>query len=340
MKLRYLLVISLLFLGTGCGTNIGRDSSELSQLWPEIEPFQSGYLQVSDIHEVYYELCGNPEGKAVFALHGGPGGSISPTMRRFFNPEKFLIVLHDQRGAGKSKPVAETRQNTTWDLVEDIERLRKYLNLKKIIIFGGSWGSTLGLTYAETYPDNVSGMVLRGIFLATQQEIDHFYHGGVRKFFPDVYDRMLAALPDPHMRPLPDVLLALVQSQDSTLRAEYSREWARYEFKISLLDIRDEVIEYELSKFDPYAFALLENYYMVNDCFLGESQLLENAHRISHIPITLVNGRYDMICPPVTAYRLHQKLPGSELRIVESAGHWMGERPIKAALLSAMRKFE
>lgn len=341
MKMQTLLVITLLFLSFGCGTNAtGRNSAEDIELWPEIEPFQSGHLKVSEIHEIYYELCGNPEGKAVFVLHGGPGGSSSPNMRRFFNPEKFLIVLHDQRGAGKSKPFAEIRQNTTWDLVDDIERLRRHLNLPEIIIFGGSWGSTLGLAYAETYPDKVSGMVLRGIFLATQEELDHFYHGGVRKFFPDVYDQMLASLPDQDTRPLPDYFLSLVQSESPSERAEYSRVWAWYEIKISELEIPDESIDQLLQDFNPYPFALLESYYMANDCFLTEGQLLQNADKISHIPVILVNGRYDMICPPVTAYRLDQKLPGSELIIVESAGHWMGEVPIEKALLRAMRTFE
>ncbi len=341
MKKYFLLVIVPLFLSTGCGAIVAeRNSTEEIELWSEIEPFQSGYLKVSDIHEIYYELCGNPEGKAVFVLHGGPGGGSSPYMRRFFNPEKFLIVLHDQRGAGKSKPFAEIRQNTTWDLVEDIERLRQHLNLQKIIIFGGSWGSTLGLAYAETYPDNVGGMVLRGIFLATQEELDHFYHGGVRKFFPDVYDQMLAALPDPDTRPLPEYFLSLVQSGNPAERAEYSRVWARYEYKIAGLEIPDELIDLEFQHFDPYPFALLENYYMANDCFLKEGQLLQNTDKISRIPIIIVNGRYDMICPPVTAYRLHRKLPGSKLVIVESAGHWMGEGPIEKALLRAMRAFE
>jgi len=341
MKKHFLFVVVPLFLITGCGTTISeRNSTQEIELWSEIEPFHTEYLTVSDIHEIYYELCGNPEGKAVFVLHGGPGSGSSPYMRRFFNPEKFLIVLHDQRGAGKSKPFAETRQNTTWDLVEDIERLRQHLNLQKIIIFGGSWGSTLGLAYAETYADNVSGMVLRGIYLSTREELDHFYHGGVRKFFPDVYDRFLAALPDPSRRPLPDYLLSLVQSEDPAERTKCSRAWARYEYRIAGLEIPDEIIDQEFQHFDPYAFALLESYYMANDCFLEEGQLLQNADKISHIPIIIINGRYDMICPPVTAYRLHQKLPGSELIIVESAGHWMGEIPIEKALLRAMRAFE
>ena len=179
------------------------------ELWPQIEPFKTGFLKVSDIHEIYYELCGNPEGTPVFVLHGGPGGSSSPYYRRFFNPKKFLIVLHDQRGAGQSKPYAEIRENTTPHLVQDIEKLRTHLKLDKIILFGGSWGSTLGLAYGETHPQNVTGMVLRGIFTATQEEIDHFYHGGVRTFFPETYDRLIESIPEKDRKSIPEALLKI-----------------------------------------------------------------------------------------------------------------------------------
>jgi len=314
-------------------------SGEIS-LWPEIEPFRTGYLKVSDIHEIYYELCGNPKGKSVFMLHGGPGSGSSPYMRRFCDPEKFLIVLHDQRGAGKSKPYAELRQNTTQNLVGDIERLRKELRLGKIILFGGSWGSTLALAYAETYPENVSGIVLRGVFTATKAEVDHFYHGGVRTFFPEVYDRLLSSLPEPDRRPLPAYLLKLLQSDDPAERKKYGLAWAKYETRVAGLEIPDEVVDRIYREHDPYAFALIENYYMANDCFLEKGQLLRDADRIAHIPMTMVNGRYDVICPPVTAYRLHKKLPKSKLIIAEGAGHWMGEKPIERELLKAMAEFE
>jgi proline iminopeptidase len=309
-------------------------------LWPEIEPYRTDYLRVSDIHKIYYELCGDPEGKPVFVLHGGPGGSSSPYMRRFFNPEKFLIVLHDQRGAGQSTPPAEIRENTTQHLVEDIERLREHLGAGKIILFGGSWGATLALAYAETYPGNVAGMVLRGVFTATGEEIDHFYHGGVRTAFPDTYDRFVNSLPEPDRRPLPDYLLALVQSEDPEERAKYSRVWAAYELKLASLEFPDEDLERVLDEFDSYTFALMENHYMANGCFFEEGQLLENADRIREIPSVLVTGRYDMICPPINAYRLHKLLPGSRLVIAEGAGHWMGEEAVERALLVAMREFE
>lgn len=309
-------------------------------LWPAIEPYQSGYLQVSELHELYYELNGNPQGKVVFGLHGGPGGSSSPYMRRFFDPEKFLIVLYDQRGAGKSRPFADIRENTTQDLVQDIEKLRTFLKLDKILLFGGSWGSTLALAYAEAFPEHVSGMILRGIFTATQEEIDHFYHGGVRPFFPEAYEKFVGSLPDPDRRPIPEYLFSLLQSPDSTTLTKYSRAWAGYEIKLSSLNLADSVVEQILDEENTLAFSRLENYYMANRCFLQEGQLLRDAEKIAHIPAVLINGRYDMICPPITAYRLHQKLPNSKLMIAENAGHWMGEPAIEGALLQAAREFE
>jgi len=314
--------------------------TEEAKLWPEIEPYRTDYLKVSDIHEIYYELSGNPEGKPVFVLHGGPGAGSSPNMRRFFNPDRFLIVLHDQRGCGKSKPFGEIRQNTTQDLVEDVDRLRNHLELDQIILFGGSWGATLGLVYAEAYPENVSGIVLRGIFTATKEEIDHFYHGGVSKFFPETYEKFVSSLPDPNKQPLPEYLLTLIQSGDSSDRAKYSRAWAEYEIKLASLEFPDEAMDHIFREFDPHAFALLENYYMANDCFLKEDQLFKQAHKIRDIPLIMVNGRYDMICPPITAYRLHRKLPKSKLIIAERSGHWMGEKNIEKAMLEAMRDFE
>jgi proline iminopeptidase len=221
-----------------------------------------------------------------------------------------------------------------------MERLRKHLKLDKIILFGGSWGATLGLAYAEAYPENVSGMVLRGIFTATKEEIDHFYRGGVSKFFPETYEKLLSSLPEPEKQPLPDYLLSLVQSKDSSDRAKYSRAWAEYEIKLASLEFPDDAMDHIFKEFNPYAFALLENFYMANDCFLEEGQLLKDVHKIHDIPLVMVNGRYDMVCPPITAYRIHQELPKSKLVIAEGSGHWMGEKNIEKAMLEAMRDFE
>jgi proline iminopeptidase len=329
------LILAALFLNPHAS-----HSQDEMALWPEIEPYETGTLAVSDLHEIYYELCGNPEGKPVFMLHGGPGGSSSPYMRRFCDPGKFLIVLHDQRGAGKSTPYAEMRENTTQHLIADIETLRKHLKLDGVILFGGSWGSTLGLAYAEAHPEHVSGMVLRGIFTATREEIDHFYHGGVKKFFPETYEKFISALPEREPESMPKYLLRLIEQGDSTEIEKYARIWAEYEIKLASLSLADDVLEDIMKSFNPLAFGILENYYMANQCFLEEGQLFRDADKIKDIPLIMVNGRYDMICPPITAYRLHKRLPNSKLVIAEEAGHWMGDEPVQSALLRAMREFE
>jgi proline iminopeptidase len=334
--MKYLLPVLLIVVSASAWAETAE-----SPLWPEIEPYHTEYLKVSDVHELYVQLCGNPDGKPVFLLHGGPGGRCSPYMARFFDPEQFLIVMHDQRGAGQSKPFAEIRENDTWALVEDIERLRKHLGIdEKVILFGGSWGSTLGLAYAEKYPDNVAGLVMRGVFTASKAEIDHFYHGGVRTYFPEVYDRFVNSLPDPERRPIPEYLYELLMSDDESVRDKYAYEWARYEIRIASLDFPDEEVEKVFVDFDPLAFSRIENYYMKNGCFFEEDQLLREAGRLKDMRVVMVNGRYDVICPPVTAYKLHKLLPKSELVIAEGSGHWMGEPAIESALVEAMRTFE
>jgi proline iminopeptidase len=331
------VVCMLIFIISSCG----QEKVDFV-LWPEIEPFETDYLKVSPIHELYYELCGNPDGKPVVVLHGGPGGGSSPLYRRFFNPEKFLIVQYDQRGSGKSRPYADIRENTTQHLVEDIETLRQHLNLDKVLIFGGSWGSTLGIAYGETYPESVSGMILRGIFTGAQDEIDHFYHGGVRPFFPETYETLEMSVEESERKSIHRALLKRVESDDPAVRDKYAMIWAKYEYKVGMLYTDDEIMA-EVEQTDPevfLAFAVMENYYMANGCFLEEGQLLREAGKIADIPIVLVNGRYDMICPPINAYRLHKLLPKSKLVIAEEAGHWLGDRPVERALLEAVQTFE
>jgi proline iminopeptidase len=320
----------LLLLIAGCGSEPERSETGL---WPMIEPFETGYLKVSDVHEIYYELSGNKDGIPVFGLHGGPGGNSSPYMRRFFDPEKYFIVLHDQRGAGKSKPYGELEENDTWVLVEDIERLREHLGLEKVVLFGGSWGATLALAHAEKHPQHVSGLVLRGVFTATDREIDHFYHGGAAAFFPDVYERFLAQLPDPDRRPLPQYLYELIRDSEPPERDEYAMAWAKYEVRMAALDLPDEAVDAIFEEEDPYSFALFENYYMANRCFLEEGQLLRDAHLLEGIPTYIVNGRYDTVCPPRAAYELHKMIPGSVITIAEASGHWMGEPNIERELV-------
>ena len=337
MKITNLLLILVLSI-----VNISCNNKYAINLWPEIEPFHTEYLSVSDIHTIYYELCGNPKGKPVFVLHGGPGGRCTPYYRRFFNPEIFLIVLFDQRGSGKSKPLGEIRQNSTQDLIKDIEKLRVHLNLDKIVIFGGSWGSTLGLVYAEKYPSYISGMVLRGVFTATENEMDHI-HNEIPKFFPIEYDNYISALPELTKVPTPDYLFSSLNESDENTAKQIVKAWLTYESKTNMLESPDNLLEEILSssiQSDILAALKVQQYYVTNQFFLENGQVMRDVNKISHIPIILVNGRYDMYCPPVTAYRLHKMLPKSQLIIVESAGHWMGDKPIEKELITAMMRFE
>jgi len=339
MRVRAALgLLGLVLLLGGCVEN--GPAAPADRLWPQIEPFESGHLKVSPIHEIYYELSGNPEGRPVFVLHGGPGGRSTPYMRRLYDPERYLIVLYDQRGAGKSRPYGELRENDTWTLVEDIEHLRLHLGLERMILFGGSWGSTLALAYAESHPERVAGLVLRGVFTATQAEIDHFYHGGTAAFFPDVYERFLAELPDPQRRPLPAYLYELIQTSEPPRRERYCLAWGRYEIRMAALEISDEQVDRIFEEEEPCTFALFENYYMAHRCFLEEGQLLDNAGRLEGIPTWIVNGRYDAICPPRAAYELQKRIPGSKLVIAEGSGHWMGEPEIEMVLLSIFRELD
>jgi len=337
------LILVLITFSFLCDCQNKKENIDEISLWPGIEPFQSGYLKVSDIHEIYYELCGNPQGKPVFVIHGGPGAGCSPYMRQFFNPDKFLIVLHDQRGCGKSRPNAELRENTTQNLIEDIEQLRKKLDLEKIILFGGSWGSTLSIAYAETYPQNVTGMALRGIWLGTKDEVYRFWNG-IPMFFPEMYESLINTLPDSVLPPNADKLLRLMQSEDRNDREKYAKMGSRYEYKVCGLNMSEESLnEYygsEDNMAEIYTEALLTYYYTSIGFFFEEGRLLRDVYKIQKIPAIIINGRYDMVCPPVTAFKLHQKLPLSKLIIVEEAGHLASEKPIEKELLKAMRDFE
>jgi len=313
-------------------------------LWPEIEPYETGYLKVSDTHEIYYEFCGNPGGIPVFVLHGGPGAATYPYYRQFFNPEKFHIILHDQRGCSNSKPFLELEGNTTWDLVGDIEKLREHAGAEKIILFGGSWGSTLGLAYGVTYPGNVAGMILRGIFTATSEEFEHYYCGGAAYFFPEVYRSLQAVMPAKSSCISHEYLYRSILEGDETERKRFSIAWVEYEGGIARMEPRavdgEEWWSSERGRKVLLGLGVIENFYMANSCFLEEGELLDRAHVLEGVPITLVNGRYDVICPPLFAFRLHERLSGSKLIIVERSGHSMGEPEIEKALLEAVRTFE
>jgi len=335
---RSILILIIVLAFTIC--NRSSENQAADKLYPPIQPYKTGYLKVSDLHEIFYQLGGNPDGKPVMVLHGGPGAGCSPHDFQYFNPEKFHIILHDQRGSGQSRPYAELKENTTQHLVEDIEKLRTHLGLGKVILFGGSWGSTLALAYAETYPQYVSGIILRGVFAASKEEIDHFYHGATATYFPENFELLVNHIDHPEQKNYPAQLLTKIQSSDSVISQETAKAWARYEGKIAFLNMPDQRLEMVLQHWPFYAFSLIENYYMANQCFFEQGQLLNNADRLINIPTIIINGRYDVICPPITAYKLHKKLPKSKLWIIEGAGHSASEPGIEAALVRAAKEFE
>ena len=312
----------------------------MNPLFPEIEPYESGYLRVSGLHEIYYEQVGNPEGTPIFILHGGPGAGCSPAQRRYADPDRFRVVLHDQRGAGRSRPFGEIRENTTQLLVEDVEALRTHLGIESMLLLGGSWGSTLALAYAEAHPDRVTGMVLRGIFLGTREELDLYFPRSVGDYFPEVYERIDAQIPEMPGRSLPERVFSLLQSPDEEVRRNAARAWVELELKTVGLQRTEEEVREELETFDPEALARIETFYIVRECFLEEGQILRDIGRIQHIPTVILNGRYDLMTPPVVAWKLHKALPKSEIWFIEAAGHSGGEAGIQDALVRAVRRFE
>ena len=339
---RMALACGVCLVGVLASTAVGDDTRRTGELFPPSEPYDSGYLKVSDRHSIWYACCGNPQGKPVFVLHGGPGFGCYPRLTQYFNPEKFLVVLHDQRGAGRSLPAGDLRENTTQHLVADIERLRKHLEIDgKIIVFGGSWGSTLALAYAETHPERVSDMVLRGVFAATQTEIDHvFSKTGPRLFSPEAVARLEGALPRDSGEFSHAALLRVFNSDDKAMAREVAAAWCRYGVKIGRLHTPQDRVEQGFGDLDLVSLSRIDCSYMANRCFLTEGQLMRDAHRLKEIPIALINGRYDMLSPPITAYRLHRLLPKSKLTIGEEAGHSEAEPGITRALLEAVAEFE
>ena len=315
---------------------------EPAELYPPIEPFERGHLKVGDIHEIFYQVCGNPKGKPIFVLHGGPGFGCYPRLRQYFNPDKFMVVLHDQRGAGRSRPAGELRENTIWHLVEDIERLRQHLKIEgKILVFGGSWGTTVALAYAETHPERVAGMVLRGIWTGTEAEIEHGYGGEcVRKFFPEAVSWVETAMPPDSPGFTPETLVKIFSGNDAALQRRVIDAEVRYAVKVGQLHATDQEVAQGFGDIDLLPSAKIDAHYAANHCFLEEGQLLRDAHTLRDIPITMINGRYDMLSPPLAAYRLHKVLPKSRLIIVERAGHSEGEPGITQALLQAVAELE
>ncbi|HET8897882.1 MAG TPA: prolyl aminopeptidase [Rhodanobacteraceae bacterium] len=309
-------------------------------LYPEIDPFDAGQLKVSELHTLYYEQCGNPHGKPVVFLHGGPGGGCNPKCRRFFDPAAYRIILFDQRGCGRSTPHAELRENTTWDLVADIERLREHLGIDRWQVFGGSWGSTLALAYAETHPDKVSELVLRGIFMLRRTELEWFYQHGCDMLYPDAFETYLAAIPEVERGDLMSAYHRRLTSDDAATRLAAARAWSVWEGGTSFL-LRDESYM-QSSGEDEFAlaFARIENHYFVNGGFFEhDDQLLRHVERIRTIPALIVQGRYDVVCPLRSAWDLHRAWPEAELRIVQDAGHSAFEPGITHELIEATDRF-
>ncbi len=315
-------------------------SEKKSPLYPPIEPFCTGHLKVSDKHEIYFEECGNPEGKPVVFVHGGPGGGISPNYRQFFNPDKYRIILFDQRGCGKSRPYASLEDNTTWDLVEDMEKLRKHFGIDKWQVFGGSWGSTLSLAYAETHPEHVSELVLRGIFLVRKQEIDWFYQQGASAIFADAWEPYFNHIPEDERHDFVTAYYKRLTSEDAEVRVAAARAWSIWEGSTSKLFPDLNLLNRFGDATFAEAFARIECHYFINRGFMrNDSQLLDDVHKIRHIPTVIVQGRYDVVCPMTSAWDLHRAFPEAEFNLIADAGHSAHEPGITAALVGATDKF-
>jgi proline iminopeptidase len=309
-------------------------------LYPEIEPFDSGMLRVSGLHTLYYEQCGNPHGKPAVFLHGGPGAGCNAKCRRFFDPDVYRIVLFDQRGCGRSTPHAELRENTTWDLVADLERLREHLRVERWQVFGGSWGSTLALAYAETHPERVTELVLRGIFMLRRAELDWFYQKGCDMLYPDAWEKYLAAIPEAEHGDLVMAYHKRLTSNDPATRLAAARAWSVWEASTSFLFQNDGYIAACAGDEFALAFAGFENHYFVNRGFFDhDDQLLREAHRLQGIPAVIVQGRYDVVCPIRSAWDLHRAWSGADLRIVADAGHSAFEPGNTHELVGATDRF-
>ena len=308
-----------------------------TELYPQGRPRRTGRFRVSEIHELYWELAGTKGGVPAIELHGGPGGRASPFSRRLFDPDRFDVLLFDQRGAGRSRPRGEWRENTTQLLVADIEALRAHVGFTEpAILLGGSWGSTLAIAYAEAYPEKVAGIAIRGVFLCTRAEIDHFYHGGTAPFFPENFAALQAVVPHPERRDYPRQLFEMITSGNRSDRDRAVRGWARYEMRMVSTDMTDERALRMTSSGDWSAFSTLENHYMMHGCFLEEGQLLRDAWRIADIPVAMVSGRQDVICPPHNAAELAKRLKRVRHEIVPDGAHSSRDPPIGRAFLRAV----
>ena len=304
-------------------------------LYPAIDPFDQRVMDVGGGHRIYVEQCGNPRGIPVIVLHGGPGGGCSPAMRRYFDPDVFRIVLFDQRGCGRSRPHASVEENTTWHLVQDIEAIRSALGIDRFIVFGGSWGATLALIYALSHPLRVSQLVLRGVFLMTKAELDWFYGGGAGAFFPELWARFVNPIPQGERKNLIDAYNRRLFSGNLMEETRFGRAWANWENALASVHHEGQIGESPAEY--ARAFSRLENHYFQNGGFLQtDGWILRERGRIEHLPATIIQGRYDMICPPVSAWKLAEGWEKCTLRMVPMAGHALSEPGISAELVRVM----
>jgi len=307
--------------------------------YPEIEPYDHGMLDVGDGHRVYWEMCGNPQGKPVVFLHGGPGGGCTPTQRRLFDPDKYRILLFDQRGCGRSTPYASLEANTTWHLVADIERLREMIGVDKWMVFGGSWGSTLALAYAETHPERVTELVLRGIFTLRRPELLWYYQEGASWIFPDKWEGFLAPIPEEERSDLMAAYRKRLVDPDPAVQARAARAWSLWEGETITLLHNQEYSDQFGDEHYAIAFARIENHYFVNEGWFEDGQLIRNAHRLKDIPGVIIQGRYDIATPAKTAWELHKAWPEAKFIMVPDAGHAVSEPGITHHLIEATDAF-
>ena len=305
-------------------------------LYPPIDPFDEGTLDVGQGHRVHYEQCGNPRGKPALFIHGGPGGGTSPAQRRFWDPAAYRIVLFDQRGCGRSTPYASLEANTTTHLVADMERLREHLGIERWQLLGGSWGSALALAYAQAHPARVSELVLRGVFLVRGEELRWYYGDGCNRLFPDAWEEFLAPIPREERDDLLGAYHRRLTSDDPATRRRAAVAWSRWEARTSRMRVAPELVAQATEPTFAEAFARIECHYFIHGGFLdADDALLRNVPRIAHLPATIVQGRYDVVCPPKSAFELHRAWPASRLVLVPDAGHSAFEPGIARALVAA-----
>lgn len=310
-------------------------------LFPEIEPYEKGHIKVSDLHTIYYEEAGNPKGKPILFLHGGPGAGLDPMNRRFFDPKFYRIILFDQRGCGNSTPHAELKENTTWDLVEDIEKIRQHCSIDKWVVFGGSWGATLSLIYSILHPENVLGLILRGIWLSRKNEVQWLYQEGASRFYPEVWEEYLKPIPEHKRNDIVKAYYDIFTKGEEEKQMEAAKAWSAWEGSISKLIPSKDLIESFSDPNNAIAIAKIECHYFVNNMFAkSDNFVIENAHKISHIPTIIVNGRYDLVCPIYTAWELHKALPKSKFIVVDDAGHSATEPGIVSELVKATEEYK